>query len=305
MYDIVIVGGGPAGLTASIFAAKRKLNAVVFDCGEFGGQLLTAFWIENYPGMGRVEGKELARKLVEHAREAGAVMKKEEVKLIEKKDRAFLVKTEENEYETKAVIIATGAKCRSIGVCGENEYLGKGVSFSASCDGESFKGKKVAVIGGGDSALKAALHLSRIASEVYLIHRREEFRAEEGLQAEVRRGGVKLLLNKAPKEFKGDTHLRSIVIEDVNSKEITELKVDGVFVYIGSTPASSLAAKLGVEVDERSFIKVDRNQKTNIDGVFAAGDITGGILQVIGACGEGAVAATRAYEYIKSMQKTQ
>ncbi|MEM3555162.1 MAG: FAD-dependent oxidoreductase [Candidatus Micrarchaeia archaeon] len=300
MYDVLIVGGGPAGLTAGIFAAKRKLSAVVLNDGEFGGQLITAFWIENYPGMGRIEGKELAKKLVEHAREAGVVMKKEEVKMIEKRNNGFVVKTEDGEYEAKAVIIATGAKCRSIGVCGENEYLGKGVSFSASCDGESFRGKKVAVIGGGDSALKAALHLSGIASEVYLIHRREEFRAEEGLQAELRRSSVKLLLNKAPKEFKGDVCLRSVVIEDANTHEVSELSVDGVFVYVGSTPASSLAAKLGVEVDERGFIKVDRNQKTNIPGVFAAGDITGGILQVIGACGEGAVAATRVYEYIRS-----
>lgn len=303
MYDVIIIGGGPAGLTAGIFAAKRKLNALLLDGGEFGGQLLSAFWIENYPGMGRVEGKELAARIVKHAQEAGVEMRKEEVISIERREGGFVVRSEGNQYESKAVIFATGARCRALGVCGENEFLGKGISFSASCDGESFKGKRVAVVGGGDSALKAALFLTKTASEVYLIHRREEFRAEEALQSELRRSNVKLLLNKAPKEFRGDSRLRSVILEDASTKETMELEVDGVFVYVGSTPASSLAGKLGVEIDERFFIKVDRNQRTNIPGVFAAGDITGGILQVIGACGEGAVAATRAYEYVKSLEK--
>jgi thioredoxin reductase (NADPH) len=183
--------------------------------------------------------------------------------------------------------------------------LGKGISFSASCDAQNFKGKRVAVIGGGDSALKAAIFSTQSASEVYLIHRREEFRAEESLQAELKRSKVKLMLNMAPKEFKGDSCIRSIVLEDANTKQTTELQVDGVFVYVGNTPASSLATKLGVEVDERSFIKVDRWQRTNVPGVFAAGDITGGILQITAACGEGAVAASKAYDHVRSLQGAQ
>jgi thioredoxin reductase (NADPH) len=300
MYDVIIVGGGPAGLTAGIFASKRKLNAVLLEAGEFGGQLLTAFWVENFPGFGRIEGKELVRKLVEHAKEAEVQMRREEVYSIEKKDGNFVVKTHEGEYESKSVIIATGAKCRNLGVCGENEYMGKGISFSASCDAQNFKGKRVAVIGGGDSALKAAIFSTQFASEVYLIHRREEFKAEESLQAELKKSSVKLMLKMAPKEFKGDSSLKSIVLEDVSTKQTTELQVDGVFVYVGNTPASSLAAKLGVGTDDKCFIKVDRNQMTNVAGVFAAGDITGGVLQTIAACGEGAVAASKAYEYVKS-----
>jgi len=305
MYDVIIVGGGPAGLSAGIFACKRKLNALLLEAGEFGGQLLTAFWIENFPGSGRIEGKELARKIVEHAKEAGVQMKREEVHSIEKRDGNFLVKTQDEGYETKSVIIATGARCRNLGICGENEYLGKGISFSATCDAQNFKGKKVAVIGGGDSALKAAIFCMQFASEVYLIHRRNEFRAEESLQAELKNSKVKLMLNMAPKEFKGDGSLKSIVLEDVNTKQTTELQVEGVFVYVGTTPASSLAAKLGVEIDEKCFIKIDSGQRTNVPGVFAAGDITGGILQVVAACGEGAVAASKAYEYVRSLQSAQ
>jgi thioredoxin reductase (NADPH) len=299
MYDVVIVGGGPAGLTAGIFAAKRKLNALVLECGEFGGQLFTAFWIENFPGFGRIEGKELAKKLLEHAKEAGVQLVRGEACSLERKDGNFVVGTQENQYDTRTVIIATGAKSRNIGVCGENEYMGKGISFSASCDAPSFRGKRVAVIGGGDSALKAAIFSAQFASEVYLIHRRDEFRAEEALQAELKKSSVKLMLNMAPKEFKGDSSLRSIVLEDVNTKQTTELQVDGVFVYVGNTPASSLAAKLGVGIDEKYFIKVDRNQMTNVPGIFAAGDITGAVLQAVVACGEGAVAASKAYEYAK------
>ena len=305
MYDVIIIGGGPAGLTAGIFSAKRKLNALVLDACEFGGQLLYAFWIENFPGLGRIEGKELAKKILEHAKEAGVQMKKEEAHAIEKKGGNFVVKTHESEYEAKSVIIASGAKCRCLGIRGENEYLGKGISFSASCDAQNFKGKRIAVVGGGDAALKAALFSTQFASEVYLIHRRAEFRAEEALQAELKKSRVKLMLNMSPKEFRGDSCLRNIVLEDVNTKQTTELQVDGVFVYVGNTPASSLAAKVGAEVDERSFIKVDRWQRTNVPGVFAAGDITGGILQAISACGEGAVAASKAYDYVRSLQCPQ
>jgi thioredoxin reductase (NADPH) len=300
MYDLVIVGGGPAGLTAGIFAMKKKLNAILLEAGEPGGQLLYAFWIENFLGFGRIEGKELAKKFAEHAREAGVQIKKEEVHSIEKRNGNFVVKTHENEYVARSVIIASGAKCRNLGICGEKEYMGKGISFSASCDAPNFKGRRVAVVGGGDSALKAAIYCTQFASEVYLIHRRDEFRAEEALQAELKKSNVKLMLNMAPKEFRGDRSLKSIILEDVNTKQTTELQVDGVFVYVGNTPASSLAAKLGVEMDERCFIKVDRNQRTNVPGVFAAGDITGGILQVIAACGEGGVATSSAYEYVKS-----
>ena len=305
MYDVVIVGGGPAGLTAGIFAAKRKLNALVLEAGEPGGQPLYAFWIENYTGFNKIEGKELAKRFVEHAKEAGVPIKLEEVHSIEKRGSNFVARTHDAEYEAKSVIIASGAKCRNLGICGENEYLGKGVSFSASCDAQNFKGKKVAVVGGGDSALKAAVFCTQFASEVYLIHRRDEFKAEEAVQAELKKSSVKLMLNMAPKEFKGDNSLRSIILEDVNTKQTSELQVDGVFVYVGNTPASSLAAKLGVEIDVKCFLKVDRMQKTNVPGVFAAGDITGGILQVIAACGEGAVAAVKAYEYVRSLEKTQ
>jgi len=303
MYDVVIVGGGPAGLTAGIFAAKRKLNALVLEAGEPGGQPLYAFWIENYTGFNKIEGKELAKRFVEHAKEAGVQLKKEEVHSIEKKGSNFAVKTHDAEYEAKSIVIASGAKCRNLGVCGEHEYLGKGISFSASCDAQNFKGKRVAVIGGGDSALKAAIFCTQFASEVYLVHRRNEFRAEEALQADLKKSSVKLMLNMEPKEFKGDASLRSIILEDANTKQTTELQVEGVFVYVGNTPASSLAAKLGVQTDEKCFIKVDRMQRTNVPGVFAAGDITGGILQVVAACGEGAVAAVKAYEYVKSLEK--
>ena len=305
MHDVIIVGGGPAGLTAGIFACKRKLNSLLLESGEFGGQLFTAFWVENFPGFGRIEGKGLAKKIAEHAKEAGVGMKREEVHSIERKGGNFLVKTHDGEYETKSVVIATGAKCRNLGICGENEYLGKGISFSASCDAPNFKGRKVAVIGGGDSALKAAVYSTQFASEVYLVHRRSEFKAEEAVQAELKKSSVKLMLNMAPKEFRGDSSIRSVVLEDVNTKQTTELQVDGVFLYVGNTPASSLAAKLGVEIDEKCFIKVDRNQATNVPGVFAAGDITGEVLQAIVACGEGAVAASKAYEYVKSLERTQ
>ncbi len=303
---MIIVGGGPAGLTASIYASRHKLKHLVFEGGVIGGQIALATSVENWPGDKAVRGMELANRMAEHAKSLGMQMVQKTVTEI-KKDGAkgcFCLATDGEYFYAKALILATGAMHRKLGMAGEEQFLGRGVSYCATCDGPFFRGKKVAVIGGGNSALTEAVYLADIASEVTIIQRRDEFKAEAANVEKAKANPkIKFLMNSTVAEVKGDRFVKAMVVEDVNTHEKNELAIDGLFVYVGNVPASALGKMVGVATDERTYIKVDGVMRTNIPGVFACGDITGSAPQAIVAAGQGAMAAMEAYRFIKGFKE--
>lgn len=301
IYDCIIIGGGPAGLSASIYASRHRMKHLVFEGNVVGGQIASAAHpVENYPGLPGLTGQELAKRMEEHARKLGMELKMERVTGIVRKENGFVINTDSGTYETRTVILATGGMHRHLGIPGEDVFLGKGVSYCATCDAPFFKDKVVAVVGGGNSALSQSLYLADIAKKVYLIHRRKEFRAEEAFQDKVKANPkIDILYDSVVKEIKGDECVKSVFVENVVDKSIRELPVDGLFIYIGNVPSSALAKGLGVELTERGYIKVDERMRTNVPGVYAAGDITGHTLQVVVACAQGAIAVMDAYMYLK------
>ena len=305
VYDLIIIGGGPAGLTASIYASRHKLSHLVFEGGVVGGQIAVATDVENWPGDKLVRGGELAQRMEEQAKSLGMDMRTQTVTdIIRDEAKGCFTAISGNErFDAKSIILATGAMHRKLGIQGEDKFLGKGVSYCATCDAPFSKGKEVAVIGGGDSALTEAVYLADIAKQVYLIHRRSEFRAQEANQEKAKRNPkVKFMLDSVIAEIKGDRLVKSIIVENVNTKARQELPVEGLFVYAGNVPASALGKKIGVETDEKAYIKADTRMRTNVQGVFACGDITGSAPQAIVAAGQGAVAAMEAYKFVKGFK---
>jgi thioredoxin reductase (NADPH) len=294
-YDLIVVGAGPAGMTAGMYGVRSGLKTLVVEKGICGGLSNEAPEIENYPGFKRVGGMELAEKMKEQASEYVEIKELEAVKRIELMEKEMRVFTEKGSYLTNAVVISTGTKHRRLGVKGEEGFLGRGVSYCATCDGFFFRDKPVIVVGGGDSAVKEALYLRNIGCEVTLIHRREELRAERYLQKNLEEAGVRILWNSVVKEIKGDKAVRSVVRYDKKKEIEDELPVEGVFVSIGEEPVNELAVQMGIKMDKNGYIIVDKSQRTNLERVYAAGDITGGVRQVVVACAEGAIAATAAY----------
>jgi len=294
-YDLIVVGAGPAGMTAGMYGVRSGLKTLVVEKGICGGLSNEAPEIENYPGFKRVGGMELAEKMKEQASEYVEIKELEAVKRIELMEKEMRVFTEKGSYLTNAVVISTGTKHRRLGVKGEEGFLGRGVSYCATCDGFFFRDKPVIVVGGGDSAVKEALYLRNIGCEVTLIHRREELRAERYLQKNLEEAGVRILWNSVVKEIKGDKAVRSVVKYDKKKEIEDELPVEGVFVSIGEEPVNELAVQMGIMMDKNGYIIVDKSQRTNLERVYAAGDITGGVKQVVVACAEGAIAATSAY----------
>jgi len=299
MYDIIIIGAGPAGLTAGIYAVRRGLKTLIIEKTAVGGQMLYAKEIENYPGFGHISGKDLADKMGNQARNLGVEIVMEEVIGMDLKKEIKTITTRENQYKGKAIIIATGGMHKKLEIKGEEEFAGRGVSFCAICDAPFFKDKIVAVIGGSDSAVNDALYLSEIAKKTCLIHRREHLKAEEVGQEKLLERGVELILNTVVEQILGNNFVNSISIRDVKTDEIKKLEVNGVFVSIGVVPSTVMEKSEGVEVDEREHIVANKDRETNIPGVFAAGDVTGGIMQISTAVGEGCIAALSAYKYIK------
>jgi thioredoxin reductase (NADPH) len=299
MYDTIIIGAGPAGLTAGIYAVRRGLKTLIVEKAAVGGKILYAKDIENYPGFNRISGEDLADRMRNQAKNLGVEIVMGEVIGMNLTGEVKTIVTREKEYQGKAAIIATGAMYKKLDIKGEEEFAGRGVSFCATCDAPFFRGRIVAVIGGGNTAVDDALYLSEMAKKTYLIHRREKLRSEEIRQEKLLEKGVKLILNTVVEEIHGDKLVNSISIRNVKTDGIKKLKVDGVFVSIGVIPSTVMEKSEGVEVDEREHIVVDRNQETNIPGVFAAGDVTGGIMQISTAVGEGCTAALSAYKYVK------
>ncbi|MEM7817145.1 MAG: thioredoxin-disulfide reductase [Candidatus Aenigmatarchaeota archaeon] len=298
IYDTIIIGGGPAGLAAGLYAARRNLKVIILS-ETLGGQMALAHLVENYPGVEPMPGLKLAEKMKDQAEKFGCEFKFARVVSLDLKSEIKKVKTSDLEYFAKTVIIATGSHYRKLEAEGEDKFIGRGVSYCSTCDGPLYKGKKVAVIGGSDSAVKSAIYLNEIASEVYLIHRRDQLRAEEANQEQLRKTKVKIIWNSVVEKIEGDNVVRKILIKNVNTNELTELAVDGVFIEIGEVPTTEIVKAAGVEVNEKNFIKVNEKFETNIPGVFAAGDVTGSFAQIVVAAAEGAEAATNAYLYLK------
>lgn len=294
MYDLIIIGAGPAGISAGIYAIRRGLKTVILEKASVGGQMLLTNEIENWPGFEMISGSDLAGRMESHVKKLGVEVKAEEVIGMSLDGDVKKVATREKEYETRAVIIATGGQHRKLGIKGEGEFAGKGVSYCATCDAPFFKDKAVAVVGGGNIAAEDSLYLSEIASKTYLIHRKDSLRAEEAIQEKLKKKGVEFILNSEIEEILGEKFVNSIKIKGGKT-----LKVDGVFISIGIVPSTTMTKGAGVELDEKGYVKVNREQETNVPGVFAAGDVTGGVMQISTAVGEGCIAALSAYKHVK------
>ena len=300
MYEVIILGGGPAGLSAALYSSRYNMKVLLLT-DLVGGIITQSIEVENYPGTEKATGMEMMQSWKKHAEKFGAEIKQEKVLEIFKEGSIFKVKTTKKIYEAKAVIIATGARHKYLGVAGEKEFAGKGVSQCPTCDGMFFKDKVVAVVGGGDSALRGAQVMLQYAEKLYVIHRRDEFRAEPIIVDKVRNNPkTELVLGRTVKEIKGEERVTAIVLD--NDKEI---KLDGVFIEVGSVPNTEIAEKLGVGLED-SLIKVNADQSTSVGGVYAAGDLTTSsnkFRQVITAAAEGAIAAESVFEYNNRVHK--
>jgi thioredoxin reductase (NADPH) len=301
-WDVIIIGGGSAGLAAGIYAVRSGLKTLILEEKLPGGTISDASIVVNYPGFAEISGGELAEKMTSHTRRVGAVIHDLElVTELELMGEKKIVKTSRATYEAKAVIFSTGSHYKEVGVKGEKEFRGKGVSYCGVCDGPFFKGKRVLVIGGGNSACITTLYLSGIASEIIVTHRKKAFRAEESLVTDISsKNNVTILWNTEVQEIKGDKQVKSVALIDNTTGKTSELAVDAVFVQVGEAPNSQLAKAAGIETNEHGYIKVDMCQHTNISGVFAAGDVTDQPIKQVGtAVGQGITAALEAFSYIR------
>ena len=300
-YDIIIIGAGPGGLTAAIYAGRQGTKNLMIDRDLAGGIGREVPEMENYPGFDNISGLELIEKMKEQAIKNTELHEMEEVEEIIQNDGEyrFTVKTSKDEYLSKTVILATGSSHRHLDAKGEEEFKGKGVSYCATCDGFFFAGRDIIMVGGGNSALQEALYLNNLGAKVTLIHRRDEFRAQKHLQNMIKEAGIKTILNATVEEIKGEMLVESVILKDTKTGELTEYPTNGVFISVGYIPHTELATQLGVDLDESGHIIIDKEQKTNVDYVYAIGDVCVGLKQWVVACGEGAVAATSAFHDLK------
>ena len=297
-FDIIIIGAGPGGLTAGIYAGRQGTKNLIIDKDLAGGLGREVPEMENYPGFDNISGLELIEKIKAQAVKNCQLNEMEEVTEITKTDDEyqFTVKTNKDSYQSKSIILATGSSHRHLNVKGEEEFKGKGVSYCATCDGFFFAGRDIIMVGGGNSALQEALYLNNLGANVSLIHRRDEFRAQKHLQNQIKEAGINVILNATVEEIKGEMLVESVILKDTVTNELTELPINGVFISVGYIPHTELAKQLKVNLDESGHIITDKNQKTNIDYVYAIGDVCVGLKQWVVACGEGAVAATSAFQ---------
>ncbi|MEW6222900.1 MAG: FAD-dependent oxidoreductase [Candidatus Hadarchaeota archaeon] len=301
MYELIIIGGGPAGITASIYAARKRLNFLVI-AKDIGGQAAISLDIENYTGYQYITGEALRKKFEEHVKEFQINTKFEDVLKIEKVDGGFRVTTTKGNYETMAVIIATGARPRGLNIPGEKEFTNRGVTYCATCDAPLFADMDVAVIGGGNNGLMAAMQLSRIAKKIYLIEVTPKLTGDETtIEKVMQEKKVTVMTETMAKEISGDNFVTGLVVE--RQGKIEKLKVQGIFVEIGYTPLSSVAKDL-VNLNARGEIIVDNACRTSVDGVFAAGDVSSvPEKQIIVAAGDGAKATLSAYKYLQRLKR--
>ncbi len=302
MYDFVIIGGGPAGITAGIYAARQKLNTLLIT-KDFGGQInWKAVNIENYPGFEEISGMDLTKKFENHLKKHNVEIQKEEVRKIEKKENYFLIQTKNgNIFNSKAVLVASGAEHCSLGVSGEKEFLGKGVSYCTVCDAPMFANKNVAVVGGGNAGFEAAITLTKWTKKVYILEKTDQIKADiENQKKAEKTGRVEIITDSQVEEIKGENFVNSLDYFKKNTGEKINLPVEGVFVAIGTRPAIDFVKGL-VDLNEKNEIKIDfSNCQSSCPGLFAAGDASSvACKQIIVAAGEGAKAALSAYYYLQ------
>lgn len=299
MYDLVIIGSGPAGLGAAIYAERAKLNTITIEKDMMsGGQVLTTYEVDNYPGLPGINGFDLATKLREHAEGLGARFVEDEVRAIGFEGKVKYVSCAKETYETKTILIATGAGHRHLGVEGEERLIGRGVGYCAVCDGALYRGKDVAVVGGGDVAIEDAIFLSRFCNKIYLIHRRDEFRAAKSLQDQLEKcKNVEILWNTVVEEIQGEQVVEKLLIKDLKEEQNRELPVEGIFVAVGITPNSETF--IGTVDDENGFLVAGEDCETSVPGILAAGDVRTKVLrQIITAVSDGANAVSSAERYL-------
>lgn len=294
-YDLIIIGGGPAGLSAAIYAARYKLKSILFS-RTIGGLAATAHRICNFPSYNEIKGPELMQRFTKHANELGAKIIYEEINKIEKKGKEFIVSSENTKYKSKKIIYTGGTNRTRLNVPGEGKFIGRGVSYCTTCDAAFFKGKIVSVIGGSDAALTSALLLAEYNDNVYIIYRGDEFNKGDPSWIESVKKNKKIItiFNEEVIEIMGNK-----CVEKIKLKSGKEMKMDGVFIEIGSTPETNILQGLGIKLNERGYITVDKEQKTNLHSFFSAGDVTDNKLkQIVTAAAEGAVAAYTVYKEI-------
>lgn len=299
MYDTIIIGAGPAGITAALYAARSNLKVALIERGIPGGQMNNTSDIENYPGYTNISGPELAEKMFEPLEKLGVEHLFGYVKKIEDHGNVKKVFTEDEVFETKTVIIASGAFHRHLGVLGEEELNSRGVSYCAVCDGAFFRDEDLLVVGGGDSAVEEAVFLTRFAKTVTIIHRRDELRAQKVLQDRAfANEKIRFIWGSVVKEIKGDKRVSSVIVENVKTGEISEHEFGGVFIYVGLEPVSEFVKDLGI-TNETGWIVTDNHMKTAISGIYAIGDVREkNLRQVTTAVGDGAIAGQEVYKYI-------
>ena len=295
-HDVIIIGAGPAGLSAGIYARRAGLTSVILEKGVPGGQVLTSPKIENYPGFPEVGGMKLMEVMAEHARNYVEIKEGEEVSRVVRSGGKFDVTTSSGTYSTRAIILATGSHHRKLDVPGEAAFSGRGVSYCATCDGFFYKKREVVVVGGGNTALTDALYLDSIECTVALVHRRDAFRADRHLQDSISERGVETILDTVVEEIIGEDTVTAVKLRNVNTDEVVVRPVGGVFVAVGEVPSSQLAAELGVKMDPGGFVIADQSFRTNVPFVYAAGDVFGGIRQIVAAVHGGAAAALSCFE---------
>lgn len=300
-YDLIIIGAGPGGLSAGIYAGRSRLKTLILEKEIVGGQLSITEFVEDYPGFHEgINAQELIKRFEEHAKKFGAQIIFEEAKEIVIDGKYKIIKTFSNEYKAKAVIVATGARHRKLGVPGEEEFLGRGVSYCAVCDGPFFKDKDIVVVGGGDSAVTEALFLTKYGRKVYIVHRRDKFRAAEMYVERARKNPkIEFKLERVVKEIYGKERVEGVILEDVKTKEIENLHCSAVFVFIGLIPNSEILKGLA-KFDSQGAVIVNEKMETGIPGIYAVGDVrTTSLRQVVTAAADGAVAAMMAESYIE------
>ncbi len=304
-FDTVILGGGPAGFSAGIYAARGAVSTAIVDISMLGGQPSNYLELENYPAMKRIGGYDLMEKFEEHADMFGVQkFPMQEIESVDLLSNPKVIKTKEAEFEAKTVIIATGASPMKLGVKGEQEFVGRGVSYCAVCDGSFYQDKVVAVVGGGNSAVEEAMYLTKFASKVYLIHRRNELRADKIIQQRAfNNEKMEFVWDSVVEEINGTDTVENVVLKNVKTGEFSNLKIDGIFPYIGMNPnVENINGQ--IEQDSRGFIITDETMKTSVDGVYAIGDVRNTPLrQVITAASDGAIGAVYAVKYIETLKE--
>jgi len=303
--DVAVIGAGSSGMTAALYAKRKALSVRLFESEALGGQTADAVWVENYPGIGKIRGFELMQKMAEHLKEFGVEAEEAaEITGIQQKDGLFELDINKGEEKivAKAVILCTGSKYKMLNVKGEKELYGKGVSYCATCDGPGFKGKNVAVIGAGNSGAGAAIFFNDIANKIYVIEFMPKPAFDAVYEKQLKETKVEMILNAEVTGIEGKEHVEGVKYKDRGSGEEKKLELDAVFIYAGMQPKNDLAKQLGLKLDEKGYVAVNKGNETSVKGVYAAGDITGELAQTVVAAGSGAIAATSAFEFIKGLK---